>query len=65
MADLTWNESAKLLMERMSDKEVLDIHMYFLAKIADLNLWKDISDNPYYIRMMKYAEELRIRMNAI
>lgn len=53
-----------LYYERLSEKDLLEVHMYWINECAKLDLWKDISDTHAYKMREMLGAELRIRMNA-
>ncbi len=54
----------ELRIERMSDYDLQNIHMYYIKECMKHNLWEDISDTLAYKRREEYGRELRIRMDA-
>lgn len=53
-----------LYYERISERELLDGHMYWISECAKLDLWKDISDTYAYKMRELYYREIIIRRDA-
>ena len=54
-----------LEIEKLSEIELLDLHMYYLKKCMEHDLWKDISHTHEYKMREALLKEIRIRMNAL
>ena len=62
MAELT--ESKILYIERMSERELQETHLWYINRCMEYDLWKDISDTMAYKMREALGKELRIRMSA-
>ncbi len=54
-----------LEIENLGEKELLDLHMYYLKKCMEHDLWKDISHTKEWKMREALGKEIRIRMNAL
>ena len=57
-------DSKILYIERMSEKELLDTHLWYIKRCMEYDLWKDITQTMAYRMREALGRELRIRMAA-
>ena len=60
----TMDEYPYLWIERLSETELLSLHLQSIKDCMKYDLWKDISMKPEYILREQLGTELRIRMGA-
>ena len=53
-----------LMIEAMSETELLKRHLEYINKCMEYDLWKDISHTEEYKMRELLGQELRTRMNA-
>lgn len=54
----------QLEIERMNEVELSGLHMKYIRKCMEHDLWKDISDTYEYMMREALGKEIRIRMSA-
>lgn len=57
-------DGTRLWIERLGEKELLDMHMHYIKECMKYDLWKDISDKECWMMREMLGHELRIRMGA-
>jgi len=63
MAEIT--DQKILYIERMSQRELLDAHLWYISRCMDYDLWKDITHTMAYKMREALGFELRTRMSAV
>jgi len=58
-------DSKILYIERMSEKELLDTHLWYIKRCMEYDLWKDITQTMAYRMREALGRELRIRMASV
>ncbi len=57
---------AKILyIERMSEKELLETHLWYINRCLEYDLWKDITSTVAWQMREALGAELRTRMSAV
>ena len=57
-------DGTRLWIERLGEKELLDMHLHYINECMKYDLWKDISDKECWKMREMLFQELRIRMGA-
>jgi len=55
----------RLYIERMSEKELLETHLWYINRCMEYDLWKDITSTAAWQMREALGVELRTRMSAV
>ena len=55
----------RLYIERMSEKELLETHLWYINRCLEYDLWKDITSTVAWQMREALGAELRTRMSAV